>query len=472
MTEHRFESGEPRIAGDEPRIDGGGAPNPRGNGALPSGSMAPDASAHESDGLDKAALDAQADEAPADPRLIAKPSQFAAVREEKGWSVNEVAGRLRMQVRQIEAIEAGRWQDLPGTAFVRAAIRSYARLLDRDPAPLLASVAQLDTGLDLRSTHRPPVAISPTGSFGETSGVGRWGLALLGLLAVIAIAFYFAPSGELRWPSQWFEGEGGGTSLDAGSTIAGEPSMTGSVSNPARGALPSAASPSDDAVAAAARAANELLGSQAGTDGPAADGASPRPGAASPEGVGGAPGPASPEPASATRQAEGAPAGAQPGPAAAETAAAGGAAGTAPDPVADARDAPAPQGSSPTEAPAVAGATEAAPPDAGSGPDAGPGPGASAGTIASAAPSTAAAGVPESSLMMIFDAECWVEVSDAQGKRLVYGLQKPRTSLSLDVPGPVSVLIGNADAVTMTRGGEPVDVRSQARDGVARLRLE
>ena len=80
--------------------------------------------------------------------------------------------------------------------------------------------------------------------------------------------------------------------------------------------------------------------------------------------------------------------------------------------------------------------------------------------------------VSTNSLMMAFDAECWVEVSDAQGKRLVYGLQKPRTSLSLDVPGPVSVLVGNADAVTLTRGGEPVDVRSQARDGVAKLRLQ
>jgi len=393
-------------------------------------------------------------ETPLEDGLIATPAQFSRVREDKGWSLGEVAGRLRMQQRQIEAIEAGRWEDLPGTAFVRAAIRSYARLLDRDAAPLLASVAQLDTGLDLRSTHRPPVAISPTGSIGEASGIGRWGLALLGLLAVIAIAFYFAPATDLRWPSQWFDGEG--DTMESASTIATSPAPVDAGPAPARSLPAPTASPSDDAVAAAARAANELLAGEPGADLATPDTtAATAPGDASPDS------PAQPRPGDSQAEAS---------PAAVSSAMAGGAeSGMAGEAGATA----APEAEAPGSAPAaVAGATESAPPalDAGS-TDSGAAPGAMA-TASMDTTDTTAPALAASSLVMNFDGECWVEVTDAAGKRLVYGLQKPQTSLSLDVPGPVSVLIGNADAVTLTRGGESVDVTSAARDGVARLRLE
>ncbi len=388
-------------------------------------------------GLSPEAVDSLA-EAPTEEGVIATPAQFTRVREDKGWTVGEVAGRMRMQVRQIEAIEAGRWQDLPGTAFVRAAIRSYARLLDQDAAPLLASVAQLDTGLDLRSTTRAPVAISPTGSLGESSGIGRWGLALLGLLAVIAIAFYFAPGGDLRWPSQWFDGEG--SVVDASSTIAA--GGAGSTRTPP----PPAPSPSDDAVAAAARAANELLGTRPGTDASAVDGA------AAPADGG--------SPAGSRAAVQSGTSGAMP------------AEGPASSPAAGAGPVVAGAGSSVASDAAVAGATESAPAESASTPPADT-PGAVTG--ASAATSTAAvpaATATATSLLMSFDAECWVEVTAAGNRRLVYGLQKPQTSLSLDAPGPLSILIGNADAVTLVRAGQPVDVKSAARDGVAKLRLE
>src|SRR5690606_41871968 len=131
----------------------------------PVGDATPDEGERVTDAVEGLVADAQEDDAtPPDDGSIAKPAHFTAFREEKGWSVNEVAGRLRMQVRQIEAIEAGRWDDLPGPAFVRAAIRSYARLLGRDPAPLLATVATLDTGADLRPSSRAPVALSASSS--------------------------------------------------------------------------------------------------------------------------------------------------------------------------------------------------------------------------------------------------------------------------------------------------------------------
>src|SRR5262249_12479126 len=40
--------------------------------------------------------------------------------------------------RQIEAVEANDFEHLPGVAFVRGMMRGYARMLEMDPAPVLA----------------------------------------------------------------------------------------------------------------------------------------------------------------------------------------------------------------------------------------------------------------------------------------------------------------------------------------------
>src|SRR5690606_25191490 len=55
---------------------------------------------------------------------IGTPGQLAAAREARGWSVSDVASKLGMVPRQIEAIERGDWAALPGQAFVRGAIRA------------------------------------------------------------------------------------------------------------------------------------------------------------------------------------------------------------------------------------------------------------------------------------------------------------------------------------------------------------
>jgi cytoskeleton protein RodZ len=44
---------------------------------------------------------------------------------------------MRISPRQVEAIEADRYGDLPGAVFVRGFVRNYARLLRLDPVPLL-----------------------------------------------------------------------------------------------------------------------------------------------------------------------------------------------------------------------------------------------------------------------------------------------------------------------------------------------
>lgn len=63
-------------------------------------------------------------------------------REHLGLSLADVANRLKFAPRQIEALEEDNFARLPEIAFVRGFVRSYAKLLQLDPGPLLAALPQ------------------------------------------------------------------------------------------------------------------------------------------------------------------------------------------------------------------------------------------------------------------------------------------------------------------------------------------
>lgn len=58
-------------------------------------------------------------------------------REAKGLSVLDIAQTLKLGARQVDALESGDWQILPGNTFVRGFVRNYARIVQIDPAPLM-----------------------------------------------------------------------------------------------------------------------------------------------------------------------------------------------------------------------------------------------------------------------------------------------------------------------------------------------
>ncbi len=65
-----------------------------------------------------------------------------AEREKRGLKVEEVASQMRLSRHQVEALERGDYDALPGTIFVRGFIRNYAKLLQIDPEPLLDTLAR------------------------------------------------------------------------------------------------------------------------------------------------------------------------------------------------------------------------------------------------------------------------------------------------------------------------------------------
>ncbi len=72
-------------------------------------------------------------------------------REQLGLSVADVAKRLKFASRQIEALEEEDFARLPEMAFVRGFVRSYAKLLQLDPVPLLAALPHAQTALPVET---------------------------------------------------------------------------------------------------------------------------------------------------------------------------------------------------------------------------------------------------------------------------------------------------------------------------------
>lgn len=75
-------------------------------------------------------------------------------------------------------------------------------------------------------------------------------------------------------------------------------------------------------------------------------------------------------------------------------------------------------------------------------------------------------------LVMNFNADCWLEVSDASGKKLFSGIQRKDATLNLTGQAPYKLKIGAPAAVQIQYQGKPVDLSRFIRTNqVARLTL-
>ena len=86
-------------------------------------------------------------------------AELARARQAAGLAIADVAQQLKFAPRQIEALEQGRYGDLPPGTFARGMVRSYARLVKLDPGPLVeriaAQVAVPDNAAAVASARRP-----------------------------------------------------------------------------------------------------------------------------------------------------------------------------------------------------------------------------------------------------------------------------------------------------------------------------
>jgi cytoskeleton protein RodZ len=338
--------------------------------------------------------DSEKGSAPADrpqaPQSVGQLLKQARVAQD--LSVEQIAAELRIEAKQLAALEEDRFDRIGVPVFVKGYIKQYGTRLGLDPRDLLAAYYQQGKLEEL--DIRPSRAIK----LRDEQQVRGWVVALLVLLAIVI--------GVAVW---WLNGAG-----------------FGGIVSPVERAEPAAATPPS--------AGGSLAGSPRASDRPegAADGASTEPTQETPSAPSVAPSQGTP----------------------------GAEAGSAP------------QAASAVDRGGAGAATSIS---------AGPTPALAASSAAGAVTPTAggqAAAPPlrplefASDLDLTFDQESWVEITDARGERLFYGMGAAGRRAQLRGEPPFTVVIGNVDAVRLRVDGADYEIPRPRQGNFARFTLQ
>jgi cytoskeleton protein RodZ len=311
-------------------------------------------------------------------------------RENKNWSLADVAGQLNLTSQRLTQLEAGQFDLLPGHTFARGYVRAYAKLLGMDQTLIVQEFDQY-TG-----TNASGSAVHELGRIEEPMRLSQNLLRLVCFLLLLALA-----GGGFFWWQDQSASRGGET---AGISL-GHVEVDGADGTTEIHPLDE---PEDQAVA-------DAEGLQEGT-----------------------PAEVSPELAAQPEHPAAAP----------ETPAAAPTAPVASAPAAVAPTAPAPVFAAPS-------ATVAAP--------------APSAPAVPAAPVVAAAG--EGVVAMDFSANCWIQLTDGNGKVVVSGLKRAGEKLEVSGKAPLELRLGYARGAQVRYNGQPVDVATFTSGETARIKL-
>jgi cytoskeleton protein RodZ len=187
-----------------------------------------------------------------------------AARERAGMSVGDIATRLRMSVRQVEAIDTDHYEALPKGPFLRGFMRNYAKVVNVDVNEILALLDRTELGA---STAQKPAMIDlpnqniklTAGNLAKPGSKVRLLVTIAVLLALIAAASYWwtfvkpnlatggrpVPVAVLLSSAAMENGNAASagsaiTSSSPGSPVASSDGPSGSVATPPAGAGPPA----------------------------------------------------------------------------------------------------------------------------------------------------------------------------------------------------------------------------------------
>lgn len=122
------------------------------------------------------------------PAALPCGARLRAARELKGMSLADVAQRLKYATRQVQALEEGNFEALPGLTFQRGFVRGYARLVGLDAGELVAQLER-EVGRDggPTTTQLQQIAYSPTVMLSSAGRASAWPWIIGMLLAVTGI---------------------------------------------------------------------------------------------------------------------------------------------------------------------------------------------------------------------------------------------------------------------------------------------
>jgi cytoskeleton protein RodZ len=132
------------------------------------------------------------------------PVQLRQAREMAGLHVAMLASMLKVPVKKLEALEAGRYDQLPDLTFARALAQSVCRQLKIDPAPVLASLPQASetwrdtTDRTLSAPFVPAREMGKPSTSGEARQVSRPVVFAVLVLVAAAVLWWSLPGPGLN----------------------------------------------------------------------------------------------------------------------------------------------------------------------------------------------------------------------------------------------------------------------------------
>jgi cytoskeleton protein RodZ len=126
------------------------------------------------------------------------PLLLRQAREAAGLHIAALAAALKVPVKKLEALEAGRYDELPDMTFARALAASACRQLKVDPARVLAQIpgmVQTSLGSEKPSINEPFKSGDEMASAAAAAWLSRPVLWIVGLLLLAALAVALLPQG-------------------------------------------------------------------------------------------------------------------------------------------------------------------------------------------------------------------------------------------------------------------------------------
>jgi len=173
-------------------------------------------------------------------------------REAVGLHIAALAAALKVPVRKLEALEAGRYEELPDLTFARALASSACRQLKIDPGPILEQIPmgrQPVLGNPGNASNAPFKASFPGATSSPSSWFFRPSVIITALLLVAALVLLVLPE-VMQMPTMGAnpassEGEPGQTiePVQLGASLSEEVEVDESVASPSDGAAGESGSP-------------------------------------------------------------------------------------------------------------------------------------------------------------------------------------------------------------------------------------
>lgn len=125
---------------------------------------------------------------------------FSSARSAKKLALKDISNNLRLSIKQIEALENNDFSSLPPAMITRGFIRNYARLLELDAEPLLASYRA-------RTPDAMPNSLSVKTSMNQVMQANKSASSslkyiLLGSLVLFFLAVWFYYTNSTKKPAQ------------------------------------------------------------------------------------------------------------------------------------------------------------------------------------------------------------------------------------------------------------------------------